>query len=116
MIWIDIPHPKYCPIFNEFVKKVSIENIVITVRDGLWTCEICNLLGIKYYKVGRYGYNLEEKLLNEVDRIKQFHELFKKLNIRPKILIGVDSASIRYAFGINIPIICLNDTPKMKNL
>ena len=35
MIWIDISHPKYCLIFNEFVKKVSIENIVITVRDGL---------------------------------------------------------------------------------
>ncbi len=113
-IWIDISHPKYAWVFRRLYDAYR-NSVIVTVRDGLWTPEITRLLGYESFSVvGRYGTTLSEKLRCEAERVLELERFFS--SFKPRALIGVESAAIRYAFGHNIPIVCVNDTPKNEKL
>ena len=65
-VWIDLensPHvPFFCPIIDE-LKRRNYE-VVLTARDCFQVCELADLAGLKYRKVGRHhGKNRLAKLM-----------------------------------------------------
>ncbi len=118
LIWIDIVHPKYAWEFKRIVNTVNRENkykTFITVREGLSTPEICELLKYRnFIIIGKYGMTIEEKLIFDIMRMEKLYEYIHDLSRRfnNRICIGVDAASIRVAYGLKFCTICVNDTPK----
>ncbi len=115
IVWIDIPHPKYAWEFRKLLELLEKKNFktLITARDGLGILEICKLL--KYSNitvVGKYGKSIEEKLIYDIERMREFYNILRRLNSKVIACIGVDSASLRVAYGLKIRTVCVNDTPK----
>jgi predicted glycosyltransferase len=89
-IWIDLensPHvPFFLPIISELEKQGYL--ILLTARDCFQVCELADLAGLKYRKIGHhYGKNRVAKLLGLAIRV---------LQLAPRILIDRPDISVSH--------------------
>ena len=55
-IWIDLENTPHIPFFNPIIKELEKRGhkVVLTARDAYQTCEMANLYGFKYQKIGHH--------------------------------------------------------------
>jgi predicted glycosyltransferase len=59
-IWIDLDNTPHVPFFRPIIRELEArgENVHVTAREAFQVCELADLLGVRYQKVGRhYGKN-----------------------------------------------------------
>jgi uncharacterized protein len=110
-IWIDLensPHiPFFYPIMQE-LRKLNYE-IVLTARDCFQVCELADMAGLKYRKIGRhYGKNRLAKLAGLGIRVLQLAPFI--LRKRPAISVSHGSRSlIALSALLGIPNVTITD-------
>jgi uncharacterized protein len=63
-IWIDLENTPHIPFFNPIIRELRRRGyeVVLTARDAYQTCEMADLYGFAYKRIGRhYGQNLALK-------------------------------------------------------
>ncbi len=55
-IWIDLENTPHIPFFNPIIKELEKRGhkVVLTARDAYQTCEMADLYGFKYKKIGHH--------------------------------------------------------------
>jgi len=113
MILFDITVPQRVMFFKNIIKKIGLDKVIVTTRyDEKYTetKKLLELHNIPNIPVGKYGENLEEKLLFSLERQKKLIEIVKKYNVK-KVVSGCVVDINRVAFGLGIPIINFDDMP-----
>lgn len=117
MFWIDIATPKYAVFFSYLIpllKKRGLKTAV-TARYSKGYTEIRDILQahkIEHTQIGAYGgESLKGKLQARFDRQKDLLAWLKNQEQPQALICGsvVDSNAV--AFGLNIPIVNIYDTP-----
>lgn len=93
-IWIDLENSPHVPFFLPIIREMEARGctIVLTARDCFQVCELADLAGLKYAKVGRhYGKNPLAKLFGLGVRILRLAPII--LRERPKISVSHNSRS-----------------------
>lgn len=70
-IWIDLDNSPHVPLFVPIIKELRDRgcSVTITAREFFETCDLLEMIGEKYYKVGgRFGRNKLHKLLGSLVR------------------------------------------------
>lgn len=73
-IWIDLENTPHIPFFNPIIKELEKRGhtVVLTARDAYQTCEMADLYGFKYQKIGRhYGKKIFMKAFGLGIRVMQ---------------------------------------------
>ena len=89
-VWIDLENSPHVPFFLPIIGKLEDEGyaVLLTARDCFQVCELADLVGLKYDKIGRhYGKNRIAKLLGLAIRV---------LQLAPRILIGRPDISVSH--------------------
>ncbi len=112
-IWLDVVTPKDALLVSCLLPSLHKKNLstLVTAKKQTQTVQMLRLLNVPCIEVGKYGFTLREKLVEEQKRIREFIDLFERTET-PEVLWthgGVDA--IRTAFGLQIPIVYSNDTP-----
>ncbi|MEC4749592.1 DUF354 domain-containing protein [Methylomicrobium sp. Wu6] len=74
-IWIDLDNTPHVPFFKPIIRELEKQghNVILTARDAFQVCELANLVGLSYKKVGRhYGKNPIMKVIGLCLRSLQF--------------------------------------------
>jgi len=112
-IWIDILTPKQLLFFIKVSKKLESSGfkVFLTTRKYQEVCELIKLKGLEVPIIGKHGgYCLRDKLIASTERILLLTRHVEKIN--PDIALSFSSPeATRVAFGLNIPHICVNDSP-----
>lgn len=112
-IWLDALTPKQAILMASFLRKLLKcgYEVFLTTRRYEYTESLLRMLNTEFYSVGRHGGgSLRGKLLADITRMRILTNIVVKE--KPNILIAYTSPSaFRVAFGLNIPIIALTDTP-----
>jgi predicted glycosyltransferase len=93
-VWIDLENSPHVPFFMPIIREMEARGctVVLTARDCFQVCELADLAGLKYSKVGRhYGKNPFAKLFGLGVRILRLAPLV--LGERPKISVSHNSRS-----------------------
>ena len=93
-VWIDLENSPHVPFFLPIIREMEARGctVVLTARDCFQVCELADLAGLKYSKVGRhYGKNPFAKLFGLGVRILRLAPLV--LGERPKISVSHNSRS-----------------------
>ena len=93
-VWIDLENSPHVPFFLPIIREMEARGctVVLTARDCFQVCELADLAGLKYSKVGRhYGKNPIAKLFGLGVRILRLAPLV--LGERPKISVSHNSRS-----------------------
>ena len=93
-IWIDLENSPHVPFFLPIIREIEARGwtVVLTARDCFQVCELADLAGLKYSKVGRhYGKNPFAKLIGLGARILRLAPVI--LRERPKISVSHNSRS-----------------------
>lgn len=93
-IWIDLENSPHVPFFLPIIKEMEARGckVILTARDCFQTCELADLAGLKYSKVGHhYGKNRAAKLAGLAIRVLQLAPLI--LRERPAIAVSHGSRS-----------------------
>lgn len=55
-IWIDLENTPHIPFFNPIIKELEKRGhtIVLTARDAYQTCEMADMYGLKYRRIGKH--------------------------------------------------------------
>jgi predicted glycosyltransferase len=70
-IWIDLDNTPHVPFFRPIIRELEARDheVIVTARDAFQVCELADLYGMNYTKVGRhYGKNPIRKVLGLVWR------------------------------------------------
>ena len=110
-VWIDLDNTPHVPFFIPVLRELERRGyeVVLTARDAFQVCELADLKGLKYEKIGRhYGRNPMMKVLGLVGRSLQLAS-FYFLN-RPRIALSHCSRSqIMLCNILRIPTILIVD-------
>jgi uncharacterized protein len=93
-IWIDLENSPHVPFFLPIIREMEARGctVVLTARDCFQVCELADLAGLEYSKVGRhYGKNPFAKLFGLGVRIVRLAPFI--LRHRPKISVSHNSRS-----------------------
>lgn len=94
-VWIDLENSPHVPFFGPIMQELEKLNceIVLTARDCFQVCELADLAGMKYRKIGRhYGKNRLAKLAGLGIRVLQLAPFI--LRQRPAISVSHGSRSL----------------------
>ena len=112
-IWIDILTPKQLLFFTKISEKLENEGFEtsLTSREYQEVCELIKLKGLDIPLIGKHGgHRLKDKLLASTERILLLTRHVEK--IKPDIALSFSSPEAsRVAYGLNIPHVCINDSP-----
>jgi predicted glycosyltransferase len=110
-IWIDLENSPHVPFFLPIIREMEARGyeVVLTARDCFQTCELADLAGLKYRKIGHhYGKNPIAKLSGLAIRILQLASLI--IRERPQISVSHCSrSSIVLSALLGIPSINIID-------
>ena len=110
-IWIDLENSPHVPFFLPIIREMEARGykVLLTARDCFQTCELADLAGLKYRKIGHhYGKNPIAKLTGLAIRILQLASVV--LRERPQIGVSHCSrASIVLSALLGIPSINIID-------
>jgi uncharacterized protein len=73
-VWIDLENSPHVPFFVPIIKELEGRgcNVVLTARDCFQVCELADMAGLKYRKIGRhYGKHFLAKLVGLGIRVLQ---------------------------------------------
>lgn len=93
-IWIDLDNTPHVPFFKPIIRELEKQGISVclTARDAFQVCELANLYGLSYKKIGKhYGKNPFLKILGLCWRSLQLLPFFIKE--KPKIGLSHGSRS-----------------------
>ncbi|MFZ5998423.1 MAG: DUF354 domain-containing protein [Nitrospirota bacterium] len=65
-IWIDLDNSPHIPFFKPIIERLEQRgyNVILSARDCFQTCELADLAGLRYQRIGRhYGKNVVLKLV-----------------------------------------------------
>jgi predicted glycosyltransferase len=91
-VWIDLENSPHVPFFGPIIKELEERGceVVLTARDCFQVCELADLAGLKYRKIGHhYGKNRIAKLVGLGIRVLQMTPFV----LREKPAIGVSHGS-----------------------
>jgi predicted glycosyltransferase len=94
-IWIDLENSPHVPFFLPIIREMEARGceVLLTARDCFQVCELADMVGLKYRKVGRhYGKNSFAKLMGLAIRVSQLASLVYKK--RPGIAVSHCSRSL----------------------
>ncbi len=110
-IWIDLENSPHIPFFLPIIKEIEARGweIVLTARDCFQVCELADMAGLKYAKVGRhYGRNPLAKLVGLGIRVLQLAPFV--LRKRPDVGVSHNSrCSIILSALLGIPSVNIID-------
>ncbi|MEX2702246.1 MAG: DUF354 domain-containing protein [Candidatus Baldrarchaeota archaeon] len=112
-IWIDVLTPKQLLFLTKISKKLEKHGFeaFFTSREYQEVCELIKLKRLNIPIIGKHGgYHLKDKLLASTERILLLIRHIEK--IEPDIALSFSSPeAARVAYGLNIPHVCVNDSP-----
>jgi len=112
-VFIDILTPKQCMLFSELSERLRKggHDVFEATREYKEVIELLKLKGIKAHVVGKHGgAQLLEKLKASAQRTLELAPLMAEL--QPDATVSFSSPETsRVAFGLNIPHVCVNDSP-----
>ncbi|RLG52961.1 MAG: hypothetical protein DRN96_01110 [Thermoproteota archaeon] len=112
-VWIDITTPKDVRLFRALGEKLIKLGAAVeyTARKHGEILKLMKRFKMSYHAVGRYGgWRKLDKLLSSSKRIEKLASLISRR--KPSVHVSFSSPEgCRVAFGLGIPIICVNDTP-----
>ncbi len=94
-VWIDLDNSPHVPFFLPIIRELERRgcDVVLTARDCFQVCELANMAGLKYRKVGRhYGKRRVAKLAGLGVRMLQLAPCI--LRRRPEISVSHGSRSL----------------------
>jgi uncharacterized protein len=94
-VWIDLENSPHIPFFEPIIKELERRNceVVLTARDCFQVCELANMAGLEYRKVGHhYGKRRLAKLVGLGIRVLQLAPLV--LREKPSISVSHGSRSL----------------------
>lgn len=110
-IWIDLDNTPHVPFFRPFVAELERRghSVVITAREAFQVCELADLFGISYVKVGRhYGKNRLLKAWGLLWRSLQLVRFY--MRERPELGLSHGSRSqILLCNVLNVPNVMVMD-------
>jgi uncharacterized protein len=110
-VWIDLENSPHVPFFSPIMKRLEELDceIVLTARDCFQVCELADLSGLKYRKVGRhYGKHTFAKILGLGIRVLQLAPFI--LRQKPAISVSHGSRSLVVLSALlGIPTITISD-------
>jgi len=110
-IWIDLENSPHVPFFLPIIKEMEARGwkVILTARDCFQVCELADLAGLKYKKIGHhYGKNPMAKLTGLGIRVLQLASLI--LRERPEVSVSHGSrSSIILSALLGIPSINIID-------
>ena len=110
-IWIDLENSPHVPFFLPVIREMEARGfkVILTARDCFQTCELADLAGLKYRRIGHhYGKNPVAKLTGLAIRILQLASVV--VRERPNISVSHCSrASIVLSALLGIPSINIID-------
>jgi uncharacterized protein len=93
-VWIDLENSPHIPFFLPIIKELEGRNcdVVLTARDCFQVCELADMAGLKYRKIGHhYGKHSVAKILGLGIRVLQMTPFI--LRERPAISVSHGSRS-----------------------
>lgn len=112
-VWIDILTPKQLLFFTKVSEKLKNEGLetFLTSRDYQEVNDLIKQKKLNIPVIGKHGgYQLKNKLLASTERIILLTQYIEK--IHPDVALSFSSPeAARVAYGLNIPHICVNDSP-----
>lgn len=110
-VWIDLDNTPHVPFFIPVLRELERRGypVVLTARDAFQVCELADLKGLKYEKIGRHhGKNRMMKILGLLGRSMQLASFY--FWNRPRIAISHCSRSqIMLCNLLGIPTILIVD-------
>ncbi len=110
-IWIDLENSPHVPFFIPIIGALEARGfeVVLTARDCFQVCELADLAGLKYFKIGHhYGKNMIAKLFGLGIRVSQLAVVV--MQQRPQICVSHGSRSAAVLAGLlGIPNITMTD-------
>jgi uncharacterized protein len=100
-IWIDLENSPHVPFFLPIIREMEARGceVVVTARDCFQTCELADMVGLKYRKIGHhYGKNSFAKLAGLGIRVSQLAAFIRKK--RPAIGVSHCSRSLIVLCGL----------------
>ncbi len=112
-IWIDVLTPKQLLFFTKISEKLKNEGLetLLTSRDYQEVNDLIKQKNLNIPAIGKHGgYRLKDKLLASTERILLLTQYVDKM--QPDAALSFSSPeAARVAYGLNIPHICINDSP-----
>jgi len=112
-IFIDILTPKQCMLFSKLSERLRRDGhqVFEVTREYREVNQLLNMKGIKAQVVGKHGgETLPGKLKASVERTLALASIMAELG--PDVAVSFSSPETsRVAFGLNIPHVCVNDSP-----
>ncbi|MEM0020802.1 MAG: DUF354 domain-containing protein [Fervidicoccaceae archaeon] len=112
-IWMDALTPKQLLLFSKLASILESDmgaEVMITARKTEEIFRINSLLGNKAILVGTHGRTKFDKLLRDIERMKDLVGLIRDFS--PDYLVSYPSpSSVRIAFGLSSKIVLYSDTP-----
>jgi predicted glycosyltransferase len=110
-VWIDLENSPHIPFFEPIIKELRERDcdVVLTARDCFQVCELADMAGLEYRRIGRhYGKNSIAKLVGLCIRALQMAPLI--LREKPAISVSHGSRTLMLLSAIlGIPSICIAD-------
>ncbi len=110
-IWIDLENSPHIPFFRPIIKELEARGceVVLTARDCFQVCELADMAGFKYRKVGHhYGKHRIAKVVGLGIRVLQMTPFV--LRERPAISVAHGSRSLSVVSALlGIPSIAIVD-------
>lgn len=110
-IWIDLENSPHVPFFRPIVEELKRRghDVIVTARDCFQVCELADLFGMEYKRVGRhYGKNMLSKLAGLGVRTLQMSP--HVLHRRPDLAVSHGSRSMFFlASCLRIPTLTILD-------
>lgn len=94
-VWIDLENSPHIPFFEPIIKELERRDceVVLTARDCFQVCELADMAGLRYRKIGRhYGKNSIAKLVGLCIRVLQMAPTI--LRERPAISVSHGSRTL----------------------
>jgi len=112
-VFIDILTPKQCMFFSKLSERLRKDGnqVFEATREYREVNQLLNMKGIKAHVVGRHGgETLLGKLKASAERTLELSSIMAEL--KPNVAVSFSSPETsRVAFGLDIPHVCLNDSP-----
>jgi len=112
-VFIDILTPKQCMLFSKLSERLRKDGhqVFEATREYREVVQLLKMKSMKVQVVGRHGgETLLGKLKANVERTLELASIMTEL--RPDVAVSLASPETsRVAFGLNIPHVCLNDSP-----
>jgi len=94
-VWIDLENSPHIPFFEPIIRELKDRDceVVLTARDCFQVCELADMAGLEYQKIGRhYGKNRIAKLAGLCIRVLQMTPVI--LRERPAISVSHGSRAL----------------------